>query len=56
MIERLESSLSKSSDDKSERVSDKTDSDRDSDKPAINQVLSPEELEQLSRIGVEKDS
>ena len=49
LIERLESSLSESSDDKSEETIDKTDSDEDSEKPVVNPVLSPEELEQLSR-------
>ena len=48
LVERLESSSSKSSDDESEESSNETDSDKDSDKTAINQVLSPEELEQLS--------
>ena len=48
LVERLESSSSKSSADESEESSNETDSDKDSDKTAINQVLSPEELEQLS--------
>ena len=54
LIERLESSLSESSDDKSEETIDKTDSDEDSDKPAVNPVLSPEELEKLSRSELRK--
>ena len=54
LIERLESSLSVSSDDKSEETTDKTDSDEDSDKPVVNPVLSPEELEQLSRSELRK--
>ena len=54
LIERLESSLSESSDDKSEETIDKTDSDEDSDKPVVNPVLSPEELEQLSRTELRK--
>ena len=54
LIERLESSLSESSDDKSEETIDKTDSDEDSDKPVVNPVLSPEELEQLSRSELRK--
>ena len=54
LIERLESSLSESSDDKSEESSDETDSDEDSDKSVVNPVLSPEELEQLSRSELRK--
>ena len=54
LIERLESSLSESSDGKSEETSDETDSDEDSDKPVVNPVLSPEELEQLSRSELRK--
>ena len=54
LIERLESLLSESSDDKSEESSDETDSDEDSDKPVVNPVLSPEELEQLSRSELRK--
>ena len=54
LIDRLESSLSESSDDKSEKSSDETDSDGDSDKPAVNPVLSPDELEQLSRSELRK--
>lgn len=48
LIERLESSLSEASDDESE------DSDDDSDKSVVNPVLSPEELEQLSRSELRK--
>ena len=48
LVERLESSSFESSDDESEESSNETDSDEDSDKTVINQVLSPEELEQLS--------
>ena len=54
LIERLESSVSESSDDKSEESSDETDSAEDSDKPVVNPVLSPEELEQLSRSELRK--
>ena len=54
LIERLESSLSESSDDKSEESSDETGSVEDSDKPVVNPVLSPEELEQLSRSELRK--
>ena len=54
LIDRLESSLSESSDDKSEESSDETDSEGDSDKPAVNPVLSPDELEQLSRSELRK--
>ena len=54
LIERLESSVSESSDDKSEESSDETDSDEDSDKPVVNPVLSPEELERLSRSELRK--
>ena len=54
LIERLESSLFESSDDKSEETSDETDLDEDSDKPVVNPVLSPEELEQLSRSELRK--
>ena len=54
LIERLESSLSESSDDKSEETSDETDSDQDFDKSIVNPVLSPEELEQLSRSELRK--
>ena len=39
LIERLESSLSESSDDKSEETSGKTDSDEDSDKPVVNPLF-----------------
>ena len=48
LIERLESSLSESSDAKSEGSSDETDSDEGFDKLVVNPVLSLEELEQLS--------
>jgi len=54
LIERLESSVSESSDDKSEESSDERDSAEDSDKPVVNPVLSPEELEQLSRSELRK--
>ena len=54
LIERLESSLSESSDDKSEESSDEIESDEDSDKSVVNPVLSPEELEQLSRSELRK--
>jgi len=54
LIERLESSLSESSDGKSEESIDETDSDEDSDTPVVNPVLSPEELEQLSRSELRK--
>ena len=54
LIERLESSSSESSDNNSEELSDETDSDEDSDKSVVNPVLSPEELEQLSRSELRK--
>ena len=54
LIERLESSVSESSGDKSEESSDERDSAEDSDKPVVNPVLSPEELEQLSRSELRK--
>jgi len=54
LIERLESSLSEASDDESEDSDDETDSDDDSDKSVVNPVLSPEELEQLSRSELRK--
>ena len=54
LIDRLESSLSESLDGKSEESSDETDSDEYSDKPVVNPVLSPEELEQLSRSELRK--
>ena len=54
LIERLESSLSEASDAESKESGDETDSDEDSDKPVVNPVLSPEELEQLSRSELRK--
>ena len=54
LIKRLESSSSESSDNNSEELSDETDSDEDSDKSVVNPVLSPEELEQLSRSELRK--
>ena len=54
LIERLESSLSEASEDESEESGDETNSDEDSDKAVVNPVLSPEELEQLSRSELRK--
>ena len=54
LIERLESSLSEESEDESEESGDETNSDEDSDKAVVNPVLSPEELEQLSRSELRK--
>ena len=49
LVDRLESSLHEPSDDESEEPSDETDPGEDSNQPVVNPVLSPEELEQLSR-------
>ena len=49
LIERLETSLSKDSDKETE-----SDIDGDSEKPVVNPVLAPEELEQLSRSELRK--
>ena len=54
LIERLESSLSEESEDESEESGDETNSDEDTDKAVVNPVLSPEELEQLSRSELRK--
>ena len=54
LVERLESSLHEPSDDESEEPSDETDPGEDSNQPVVNPVLSPEELEQLSRTELRK--